>query len=455
MRDCSNHKPELTAQIPLGRAAAFRVVSIYGQVGPDRTPSQEIRLNLRGRIAPIWLMGMSNLSFGFFAGFITVPLPQLLAAQHVPEAQIASITATVFSGGIGVFLLGPMLDVRFSRRFYATLFAALAALCLTGGLLYSTHLEVLEVLMLLGFASAQLCTNALGGWLATIVHQHDESKLSSWTWAATFAGNGLMAILAGELVRALPLPLAAVLLGLVVFVPTAIFLVMPSPGPDRRLARESFGKFFIEVIAVVRRREVLVALALFASPCASFALTNTLGGFGNDFHASARVVSVVGGSGLSLAGIFGSLMFTPFAKLMRLRPLYLAIGAAGAVFTASLLLLHHTPATFSIAMVGENIFQALAYTGITAISFETIGRSNPLAATTYGLFNASSLIPLIYMQIIDGRAYTAHGVTGSFLADAVVSLVACALLGLLLGFLRPASPSSTAANGLESEQPLS
>ena len=395
-------------------------------------------MNFRGRTAPIWLMGMSNLSFGLYAGFITVPLPQLLAAQHVPEARIAAITATVFSGGIGVFLLGPMLDVRFSRRWYATLFAALAALCLTAGLFYSTHLEVLEVLMLLGFASAQLCTNALGGWLATIVHHHDESKLSSFTWASTFAGLGLMAILAGELVRALPLPLAATLLGLIVFLPTSIFLLMPSPGPDRRLARESFSKFFIEVLAVVRRREVLIALALFASPCASFALTNTLGSLGNDFHASARTVSLVGGAGLSLAGIFGSLMFTPFAKLLRLRPLYLVIGAVGAVFTASLLLLHHTPITFGIAIVGENIFQALAYTGITAISFETIGRNNPLAATTYGLFNASSLIPIIYMQIIDGRAYGWHGVNGSFLADASLSLIASALLAcMLFFFLRP------------------
>lgn len=397
-------------------------------------------MNLRGFTAPIWLMGMSNLSFGLYAGFITLSLPQLLAAQHVPEARIAAITATVFSGGIWVFLLGPMLDVRFSRRFYATLFAALAGICLTLSLLNRTNLGLLEVLMLLGFASAQLCTNALGGWLATIVHQHDESKLSSWTWAASFGGNGLMAILAGELVRALPIQFAAPLLGIIVFIPTAIFLVMPSPGPDRRLARESFRKFFAEVLAVARRREVLIALALFASPCASFALTNTLGSMGNDFHASERLVSLVGGAGLSLAGIFGSLIFVPFAKLLPLRPLYLAIGAVGAVFTSCLLLLHHTPATFGVAMVGENIFQALAYTGITAISFETIGRNNPLAATTYSLFNAASLIPIIYMQVIDGHAYSWHRVTGSFLADALCGLLACALLGLMLRFLRTPQP---------------
>lgn len=377
-------------------------------------------------------MGMSNLSFGLFTGFITLSLPQLLAAQHVPEARIAAITATVFSGGIWVFLLGPMLDVRFSRRFYATLFSALAGLCLTLTLLNRTNLVLVEVLMLTGFASAQLNTNALGGWLATIVHHHDESPLSSWTWASSFAGNGIMAILAGELVRALPLQLAAILLGIIVFIPTAIFLVMPSPGPDRRLARESFGKFFSEVFTVIRRRDVVIALILFASPCASFALTNLLGSFGNDFHASPRIVSVVGGAGLSLAGIFGSLIFTPFAKLLPLRPLYLAIGAVGCLFTASLLLLHHTPATFALALIGENVFQALAYTGLTAISFETIGRNNPLAATVYSLLSAASLIPIIYMQVIDGRAYTHHGVTGSFFADALLGVLACILLALLL-----------------------
>jgi len=403
-------------------------------------------LNLRGFTAPIWLMGMSNLSFGLYAGFITLSLPQLLAAQHVPEARIAAITATVISGGIWVFLLGPMLDVRFSRRFYATLFSGIAGLCLTLTLLNRSNLALVEVLMLIGFACAQLNTNALGGWLATIVHHHDESKLSSWTWAACFAGNGLMAILAGEFVRALPIQLAAILLGLIVFLPTAIFFVMPSPGPDRRLARDSFSKFFGEVFAVIRRREVLIALALFVSPCACFALTNTLGSFGNDFHASERMVSVVGGAGLSLAGIFGSLIFVPFAKLLPLRPLYLAIGTAGALFTLSLLLLHHSPSTFAIALIGENIFQALAYTGITAISFETIGRNNPLAATQYSLFNAASLVPLVIMQVVDGRAYSWHGVTGSFLADALFGLLACALLGLMLRLVRtPQSHLSEAA----------
>ena len=54
---------------------------------------------MRRHVAPIWLMGMANLPFGLYAGFVTVPLPQLLAAQHVPETKIAAITGAVFSAG--------------------------------------------------------------------------------------------------------------------------------------------------------------------------------------------------------------------------------------------------------------------------------------------------------------------------------------------------------------------
>lgn len=70
--------------------------------------------------------------------------------------------------------------------------------------------------------------------------------------------------------------IAAALLGAIVLLPTAIFLVMPAPGPDRRLAAERFMQFNREVLALLRRREVLIALLLFVTPCSSFALTNIL-----------------------------------------------------------------------------------------------------------------------------------------------------------------------------------
>jgi hypothetical protein len=52
--------------------------------------------------------------------------------------------------------------------------------------------------------------------------------------------------MSGELVRDLPLAIAAGLLGAIVFLPTAIFLIMPATGPDRKRAGESFMQFCID-----------------------------------------------------------------------------------------------------------------------------------------------------------------------------------------------------------------
>ncbi len=77
-----------------------------------------------------------------------------------------------------------------------------------------------------------LSSNALGGWLATIVRAEDEARLSAWTQVGTFVGNGTMVVLAGEMLRGLPLGVAAPLLGAVVVVPVMVFPWMPVDVAD-------------------------------------------------------------------------------------------------------------------------------------------------------------------------------------------------------------------------------
>ena len=71
------------------------------------------------RSLPAFVMGLGNLVFGLTGGLALVTAPQLLAAQHVPEPEIASITAAALVPTFACFLLAPVLDVRFSRRGYA------------------------------------------------------------------------------------------------------------------------------------------------------------------------------------------------------------------------------------------------------------------------------------------------------------------------------------------------
>lgn len=383
-------------------------------------------------IAPIWLMGLTNSIFGMYGGIIVISLPELLSSRHVPETTIAAMCAVVLSPGFWGFLVSPVLDVRFSRRWYSMASAVIAAALLVAALLNLDHLGLVVGLLGTGFLFSCLNNAALGGWLSSITSTDDQGKLSSWLTIGNLAGGGAMAVAAGELVRNAPPGIAAGVLGAAIMLPTTVFPFMAAPGPDRRLAAESFGQFFGDVLNLIKRRDVLIALAIFMAPAATFSLTNFLAGVGDDFHASSHFVSLVGGAGVSLGATFGCLIFRFIDRVLPLRFLYLAIGLVGSLFTLVLLLLPRSPAVFAIAFIGENVFQGLAITTSVAISFEVIGHHNPLAATTYSILGAAFNIPITYMLYVDGWGYAKHGIVGSFVADASLGAMASILLGILL-----------------------
>jgi PAT family beta-lactamase induction signal transducer AmpG len=406
-------------------------------------------------------MGLSNATIGLVGGFIVLPLPQMLAAQGVPELKIAAVSAACLSPGFWVFLLGPLLDIRFTRRWYATLFAALAGFCLTFAVLLRGPLLVLEISVMIAYAASVLSSNALGGWLAGVIPEvaeadrdnpnHEGAKLSAWTQVGLFLGNGLMAGLAAEGLRSLPLTVIAPLLGILVFLPAAIFPWIPMPqaaAPDapRHTLGASFHSLFIELRALLKRREVLLTLLLFTAPTGSFALTNQLSGVAHDFHASDAFVGRMGGAVLSLAGAIGALLLPILARRLKALPLYLLIGTVGSLFTLALLILPRNPTTFAVAFLGENIVQALSFTAAVAICFATIGRNNPLAATQFSLLTSATVLPILYMGILDGRTYGSHGLAGMYLVDGSLSVAACILMAAVMWWLAPPSSASQTAS---------
>ena len=103
-------------------------------------------------------MGLSNATFGLAGGFIVLPLPQMLAAEGLGAAKIAAVSAACLSPGFWVFLLGALLDIRFSRRFYAALFAVLSGVGLAFGLWMRSHLLIFEGSVMISYAAAALGT---------------------------------------------------------------------------------------------------------------------------------------------------------------------------------------------------------------------------------------------------------------------------------------------------------
>jgi MFS transporter, PAT family, beta-lactamase induction signal transducer AmpG len=385
------------------------------------------------KLPPIWLMGLGFLPLGASGSLTLITTPELLAANHVPEAQIAAITGISLIPGFVGFVLGPLLDWRFSRRTYAIVFSVLGGLCQFASLLSLRDLGLLTALLFASSLFIGLCVSAVGGWFGNLAPTEQKGSLGAWFTVTNLGAGGLVAAVAITALRGLPYALGAGLLCLAIVAAIPLYLWVSCPPADGRLARESFTAFARDVLALLRRPSVLWTLLIFLAPCASFALTNTLGGLGGDFHASEALVGLVGGLGISVAGVVGSLAIPVLARFVPPRPLYLLVGGFGATFTLLLMAPPHTPFTFGIAMLGENVFQAASFSVGNAIVLRTIGHDNPLAATQFALLNSAAGLPLTYMQFIDGHAYGAMGgVNGSFLADAGVSGAACVVLALIL-----------------------
>ena len=394
---------------------------------------------------PVWLLGFANVPVGWIGGLALLTVPQLLAARHVPEPVIAAVTTAALAAGFAAFLFGPFVDIWLPRRTWATIFTVLTALAAGVAILWSSNLVALAAALVFGLLAAQLNYTAIGGWFGEMIDEGADATLGAWLNVANIGGFGVFAMVGIGVMRALPGPLAAIVLALPCLLPLLIYAVTPCPPPSSRLAHESFRQFFADLGALLRRPIVLQSLLIFLMPSASFALTNTLGGLGRDYGASESFVSVIGGAAAILAGVVGSLIVPPLAKRLPTRPLYIGIGALGALFTLSLIVLPKTPALYAAAMIGQNVAQSAALATVAVIALQSLGKDNPFAATQFGLLICASVVPITYMQMVDGHAYGAGKLTLMYLADGGLGLTACALMAVLLWRWAkpPATPSAS------------
>jgi PAT family beta-lactamase induction signal transducer AmpG len=365
-------------------------------------------------------------------GFIVVTLPQMLVAQGIPGDRAAISVAIIFSPLFWSFVLAPILDVGFRRRAYALVFGVAAVTASAVTVIYHAALVEVETVMLIGFLCCCMFQSAVGGWAGSLIEKGRDSVLGAWSGIYSVGGSGVGILVSDYATQHFSRTAAAAFIFAAFLSPLLVFPVIPAPRPAKVPAAASFSRFAREVILLFRNREVLMALALFALPSASFALTNALGSWSESFHATPSLVSVISGVGIILGSIAGCALVPPLAERLPLRPLYLSIGLVGAAFTVGLLFVPHVPWTFGLAFMGENFFQSAAAATALAIIFEVIGPGNPLAATTFALLCAAVDLPIDYMELVDARAYHWHGITGAFLADALISGSACCLLAVFL-----------------------
>lgn len=384
------------------------------------------------RSLPVWLLGLANLPVGFTFGLGLMVGPEVLAARHVPEPAIADITALGLVGNLIFFLVAPALDVHFSRRTWAIALSS-AVTGLTFVMVMSlADGHLLGLWLFLCMIAACLNTSALGGWFGSVLPKEKDAALGAWFAVASFGGFGLASMLGIELIHHQPMWLAATILAAMNLPPLAIIVVAHCPEVEHSRLTESFGRFGHELLLLARRSDVRWLFFVLVLPCTSFALTNTLGGLGADYRASPRLIAVIGGVGVTAAGLLGSLMVPPIGRRAGLLAAYLGVGIVGGLSTLSLIALPHTPAVYTVGLVAQNVWQSAGLAAGTALILSSIGKDNPLASTQFAVLNAGLAVPLMAMQWIDGHAYGAGGLTGLYLIDGGFDLAACVVvLGLL------------------------
>lgn len=377
---------------------------------------------------PVWVLGIGYAPVGIGGAVTLMALPQLLAAQRVPEPIIASLTAFALAPGFVAFIFGPLLDWRFRRKSYAIAFTLMGGVGLFAALMSTGNLTAVAFWEFFSMLAISIGSCAVGGWFSDLIPKENAGKLGAWFTAWNIGSGGITAMFAVNLIRATSFPFGAVVLGALGASAVLLFILLPCRAADGRLAHESVKAFASDVASTLRSRSILWSLLLFLSPTASFALTNVIAGLGRDFSTSEHTVGLMVGVGAMIAGIFGSLAMPKVERWISPRTLYLVIGLVGALATMLILLLPRDPFAFAVAVLSENVCQSAGFAVVYAITLRTIGQDNPLAATQFSLLSSAMCLPLTYMQVLDGEGYALGHVQGAFLMDAGVSGAASVLL---------------------------
>jgi PAT family beta-lactamase induction signal transducer AmpG len=381
-----------------------------------------------------WLIGMGALSFGLVVGFMITALPFLLARAGVSVDRIAGVSATAMSPTFWGFLVTPMIDVGFTRRWYAFAFTIAAALSLGAALWWFSpdHLPLLTGLLLLAELLIVLQSSAVNGWTSEFVPDDVRGKVGGWINAANLGGGALGAMLIMWSASYLSFRTLGLVIALAVLASALFLLRFPEPAKPVLGLGQIFGGTFRSVVQTSRQPQVLTGFLLFLAPASCVAAINLFAGLGKDFHASSDQVVWVTGAGAAAASALGSILGGYIADRVDRGVLYLTGGALAGVCALAMAWTLHTQTAFTAGVLVYNGIAGISYAAFSALSLQLAGTRNPTAATQLALFAAATNGAIVYMTWADGQGYRLFGVAGLFLVDGLASIGAAIPLLLFL-----------------------
>jgi hypothetical protein len=177
-----------------------------------------------------------------------------------------------------------------------------------------------------------------------------------------------------------------------------------------------------ELWSLVTSRRGFLALLVVFLPLTTGAASNLWAAVADGWHASADTVALVNGTLKGVASVFGCLVGGFLCDRMDRKTAYLAYGAAQALCVVVMALAPHTVGMFAAFTLLYAVLNGMGYAAFSAVALETIGAR--AAATQYNAYASLSNMPILYMGLAEGWAYTRFGSSAMLYLEAAVAAVA-------------------------------
>jgi len=381
------------------------------------------------------------LPFGASSGFVTVTLAYQLTQGGVDAAQVAAVVAADLLPQTWKFLWAPIADTTLSRKSWYVIGAVLTAVgIIASGLVPATGaaLPLLSALVFLMSTATTFLAMSVEALIAHHTPNEVKGRASGWFQAGNLGGSGLGGGAGLWMAQHLSAPwISSVALGLACVVCAAALRWIPEPIHTRARGTGDPAAGFRSVLSqlwsslasvlkdlwiMVRSRSGFLALLVVFLPIGTGAASNLWAAVAGGWHASADTVALVNGTLNGVLSAVGCLIGGYFCDRLDRKTAYLLYGAVQATCAVAMALAPHTESMFIAFTLLYAVLNGLAYAGFSAVALETIGLS--AAATKYNVYASLSNMPILYMGLVEGWAYTRRGASGMLYAEAALAAVA-------------------------------
>lgn len=392
------------------------------------------------------------LPFGVTGGYVTVALAYLFSQAGISVEQVAALVAVVYVPHTWKFAWAPLVDTTLTRKgwYLIACVASAAGLLITA--LYpikASSLNVLWWVVLVSNFAVTFLGMATESLMAYDTPAEQKGRAGGWLQAGNLGGAGIGGGAGLWLAQRLPAPwmTGAIMAGACLLCCAAL-LFLPEPVSTIREATlvRTFANVFKDFWQVAKARAGVLALFLCFLPIGSGAASNLWSAVAGDWRATADTVAFVTGVLGGILSAVGCLIGGWICDRMDRKMAYVLFGVLQAASAIGMAMAPRTEPMFVFWTCLYSVITGLTFAGFSAFVLEAMGTG--AAATKYNVFASLSNVPIWYMTVLDGWAYTRWGPRGMLNTEAAFCLLGMVAFFALLAAVSRCKPALAGGQGV-------